>query len=176
MKALFRKSFCLTVSVLALTACAQQAARIDVRPVSNGALAEELPAGGNLYDLGKSDLRESKFAMAIDTFRQDLRLNGDSVKTLNGLGVTYDMLGRYDLSQKYYERALEIDPTSSMTLGNLAYSQYKQGDLPINAGKFLAYKRQGCSGSGARETDKKAGAEKKEAAEALFRELSKPCQ
>jgi Flp pilus assembly protein TadD len=167
MKALLRKSFYLTVSMLALTACAQQSAQINVRPVSNGELAEALPSGSNLYDMGKSDLQQSRLALAIDTFRQDLRLNGDSVKTLNGLGITYDMLGRYDLSQKYYERALAIDPSSSVTFSNLAYSQYKQGNYAD--AKVLAAKAEKLLAS--QQADKNAATEKNATAETLVKNL-----
>lgn len=81
----------------------------------------------DLYDQGRKYLASSDYGLAINAFRSDLNHNGPSVKALNGLGVTYDMLGRYDLSQKYYEQALSLEPHTALTYSNLAYSQYKQG-------------------------------------------------
>jgi len=121
-----KKYFCLVGAALMLAAC--RPAQVSVKPVMNWRQADAALAGGDFYALGKSYLKSSDLGLAIDAFREDLRWNGDSVRALNGLGVAYDMLGRYDLSQKYYERALDLDPASSVTFGNLAYSQYTQGE------------------------------------------------
>src|SRR3546814_5856911 len=39
----------------------------------------------------------------------------------------YDQLGRYDLAERYYQRALAMDLTSVQTLNNLGYSLLLQG-------------------------------------------------
>lgn len=120
------RSFCLFAGILLLASC--QTSQISVRPVSNPLLADAAPTKGDFYAQGKSYLKSSNCGLAIDAFRQDIFLKGGSVRSFNGLGIAYDMLERYDLSQKYYESALGLDPVSSVTLNNLAYSQYMQGD------------------------------------------------
>jgi tetratricopeptide (TPR) repeat protein len=121
-----KKYFCLFAGVLLLAAC--QTLQISVRPVPNALLADAAPTKGDFYALGKSYLQSSNLGLAIEAFHRDIFLKGGSVRSFNGLGIAYDMLERYDLSQKYYESALDLDPVSSVTLSNLAYSQYMQGE------------------------------------------------
>ncbi|GAM78473.1 flp pilus assembly protein tadD [Vibrio ishigakensis] len=44
-----------------------------------------------------------------------------------GLGVLSDVDQKHDLAKRYYERALEIAPTSTQALVNLGYSHYMSG-------------------------------------------------
>lgn len=44
-----------------------------------------------------------------------------------GLGVLSDVEQKHDLAKRYYERALEIAPTSIQALVNLGYSHYMSG-------------------------------------------------
>lgn len=122
-------STCLTVS-----AC--ETVRIDVKPKDDPLILKQVINSKEAYSLGKGYLAVSYYGLALEAFRKDLQINGPNVPGLNGLAVTYDMLGRYDLSQKYYEQALIIDPFSPITYGNLAYSQYKQGEYE-NAQRLL---------------------------------------
>ena len=55
--------------------------------------------------------------------------DSQSVRALNGLAASYDKLGRFDLAERYYASALDIDPESPVTLNNLGYSQLLQGKL-----------------------------------------------
>ena len=48
------------------------------------------------------------------------------MEALNGLAASYDRLGRYDLSARYYGRALTIEPQSAQTLNNMGYSYLLQ--------------------------------------------------
>src|SRR3546814_8163838 len=50
-----------------------------------------------------------------------------SVEAVNGLAAAYDQLGRYDLSERFYQRALAMDPASVQTLSNFGYSLLLQG-------------------------------------------------
>ena len=80
------------------------------------------------YHKGKQHLASREYGLAMDAFLRDLSLRGKNIDSLNGLAIAYDRLGRYDISQRYYKQALALQPTSPVTLSNLAYSQYKQGD------------------------------------------------
>ena len=50
-----------------------------------------------------------------------------SLRALNGIAACYDKLGRYHVAMRYYDKALRIDPDSSLTLNNLGYSLLLQG-------------------------------------------------
>src|SRR3546814_10395349 len=50
-----------------------------------------------------------------------------SGEAVNGLAAAYDQLGRYDLSERFYQRALAMDPGSVQTLNNFGYSLMLQG-------------------------------------------------
>lgn len=116
------------LSVLLLSACGSTQQAYDVRPASNWDMAMESEKGESYYDRGKAYLAAGDYGAALDAFRMDISKNGPNVNALNGLGITYDKLARYDLSEKYYEQAYELQPESPITLSNLAYSQYKQGE------------------------------------------------
>ncbi len=76
---------------------------------------------------GQANLQENRLGLAIDGFLTALVMEGRSIETLNGLGVAYDLLGRYDLSRQYYREALSIDPQSVRTLNNLGRSYALEG-------------------------------------------------
>jgi tetratricopeptide (TPR) repeat protein len=76
---------------------------------------------------GQANLRENRLGLAIDGFLTALVMEERSIETLNGLGVAYDLLGRYDLSRQYYREALSIDPQSVRTLNNLGRSYALEG-------------------------------------------------
>lgn len=78
------------------------------------------------YDIGKKHLKASSYGLAIEAFRHDIQTKGQSVESLNGLAITYDLLGRYDLSQKYYEQAILLNKAQAFTYNNFALSQYQQ--------------------------------------------------
>ena len=115
------------ISVPVLAGCAGQGfAELDVRPVApQGYGAAD--GNGSLYDLGKRQLAAGNAGLAIDAFRRALRADPTSIDSLNGLGVAYDRIGRFDLSRRYYEEALGLNPNSAMILHNLGYSLALQG-------------------------------------------------
>lgn len=76
---------------------------------------------------GQANLQENRLGLAIDGFLTALVMEGRSIETLNGLGVAYDLLGRYDLSRQYYREALSVDPQSVRTLNNLGRSYALEG-------------------------------------------------
>ncbi|PMO51314.1 hypothetical protein BCT07_06380 [Vibrio breoganii] len=45
-----------------------------------------------------------------------------------GLGILSDVNGDLDIAKRYYEKALEINPSSSKAIVNLAYSHYMSGN------------------------------------------------
>ena len=80
------------------------------------------------YALGKKQFAEGLFGMALKSFRVALVQEPRSLDRLNAVAATYDKLGRFDLAERYYARALGIDPESVPTLNNIGYSFLMQND------------------------------------------------
>jgi tetratricopeptide (TPR) repeat protein len=99
------------------------------RPIENVRLAQSPGAvtTGDAYQDGRALLAAGDTAGAIAAFRAALVASPQSIDALNGLGVAYDRIGRYDLSRSWYDTALAIDPTAVLVLNNLGYSLYLQG-------------------------------------------------
>lgn len=110
-----------------------EAASAQARPVASEGLrvnARNTPApSGDMYQTGRGLLAAGDVTGAMGAFRQALLEAPQSVDALNGLGVCYDRLGRYDISRDYYESALAIAPDSPLVLNNLGYSLYLQGQF-----------------------------------------------
>lgn len=104
-------------------------AEARTRPIEGVRLAG-IPApvtSGDAYQDGRALLAKGDTAGAIAAFRAALVASPQSIDALNGLGVAYDRLGRYDLSRSWYDTALAIDPDAVLVLNNLGYSLYLQG-------------------------------------------------
>jgi Tfp pilus assembly protein PilF len=56
-----------------------------------------------------------------------VELNPTDVNALSSLGLTYDALKMHTESDSSYERALRVDPKSSLVLNNYAYSLSERG-------------------------------------------------
>lgn len=67
------------------------------------------------------------YGIAIAHLEGELASRPSSVAALNGLGSSYDRLGRYAVAQRYYFRALDLAPEPSLTVGNIGYSYLLQG-------------------------------------------------
>ncbi len=88
------------------------------------------------YALGKTYLLAGQTGLAVDSFLKAVAKNPKSIQTLNALAAAYDELHRYDLADKYYNAALDIDQHSAQTLNNLGYSHLLRGDV-AEAKKYL---------------------------------------
>jgi len=87
------------------------------------------------YDRGKAALVKGEIGGAVESFRRALRADPASISALNGLAVAYDEIGRFDVAQGLYRRALTLAPHSTETLNNLGRSLVRQG----SAGTALPY-------------------------------------
>lgn len=85
-------------------------------------------ADGQALAKGRMLFERGEFALAADAFNKAVRQNPDSADAYNGLAASYDNLGRYDLSRRYYELALAQAPEDGRILRNLARSMLAQGD------------------------------------------------
>ena len=99
----------------------------EVRPSHSGFGA----TGAVLQPLadGKRDLAAGRNGLAIRRFGEALGRQPRSLEALNGLAVAYAGIGRHDVAQTYFERALEIDAGDVATLNNYGRSLIEQGRL-----------------------------------------------
>ena len=84
-------------------------------------------APGDPYQRGKALLAGDDAVGAVAAFRAALGDDPQSIDALNGLGIAFDRLGRYDIARGYYDMALALAPESPLVLNNLGYSLYLQG-------------------------------------------------
>ncbi len=86
------------------------AAVIDQRKIA----AEYLPNAPPLhYRLGICYLRTGQPALAIEHYRQALRLKPDYTNAHRNLGLALEQLGRVDEAIEHYRRAVQSDPNNS---------------------------------------------------------------
>lgn len=88
------------------------------------------------YRLGKRQFASGLYGMALKSFRTALAREPSSIDLLNAVAATYDKLGRFDLSERYYARAIAIDPRSVPTLNNVGYSFLLREDY-VSARHYL---------------------------------------
>ena len=118
------RSALVMVICLLLAACASAPAP---RPLASG-----FGAGGGVADPyadGKRHLAEGNDELAAQRFGQALAQDGRTLDALNGLGVAYTRLGRFDSAGTQFERALQIEPTDAATLNNYGWTLIEQGRL-----------------------------------------------
>lgn len=71
-------------------------------------------------DAGRVALDQGSAGIAIETFAKAVRAGEAPAPAFNGLGVAYARIGRFDLAQRYFERAAQIDPADTRYQANLA--------------------------------------------------------
>ena len=77
-------------------------------------------AGSSMLQRGRAQLDAGLDALAIESFRAEIRRNPESADAYNGLAVAYGRIGREDLAQRYFETALAKDPQNPKAQNNLA--------------------------------------------------------
>ena len=96
-----------------------------VQPSSNG-----FAAGGSVMqplEDGKHHLTAGRNGLAIRRFGEELGRHPRSLDALNGMAIAYARIGRSDVANSYFERALRIDPRDPATLNNYGRSLIDQG-------------------------------------------------
>jgi tetratricopeptide (TPR) repeat protein len=89
--------------------------------------AATLVAQSANLEMARSAFNNRNYGIAISHLERELAVRPESVSALNGLGAAYDQIGRFDVAQRYYFRALALAADPSATLANLGYSAQLQG-------------------------------------------------
>lgn len=79
-----------------------------------------------LYAEGVVAIQKHEYGEAIGILRQARDLAPSDARVLTALGVTYDHLGRFDLSTRYYDQAQKISPESEVLAQDRRTSQMLQ--------------------------------------------------
>jgi tetratricopeptide (TPR) repeat protein len=108
-----------------LAGCAHHHVAVRVSPLS--AVDAGLPSLS--LAKGKMLFARGEYALALECFQRAVREDPAGADGYNGLAASYDQLGRFDLSRRYYELALARAPEDARILRNLARSLDRQGDL-----------------------------------------------
>jgi Flp pilus assembly protein TadD len=80
------------------------------------------------YEKGKRSLEQGDVGRAIEYFLIAHRREPESLEGINALAISYDMLGRPDLADRYFAKALALAPREPDILNNLGYAMLKRGD------------------------------------------------
>jgi tetratricopeptide (TPR) repeat protein len=79
------------------------------------------------YNLGLSQLNQSKWALAEQNFLLALSLDGRHPQSLNSLGVIYFNQKLYPQALAYFKKALEIAPDFLLASENLKKTELQLG-------------------------------------------------
>ncbi|MBK5264147.1 MAG: tetratricopeptide repeat protein [Alphaproteobacteria bacterium] len=109
--------------MVALVGCSSQHAELQIKPIGG----EQLLSGNDALAKAELLLARGEYALAIDAYRKAVRYDPANAVAYNGLAVSYDQLGRHDLSRRYYELALARAPREGKYYRNLARSLEIQG-------------------------------------------------
>src|SRR5688572_25097907 len=107
-----RSSLLVTVAAVtvALTGCVTDGLGIGTAPIVSE--FKPVPRAPSDVDTARTHLAAGRTALAIDSLTRAVASDPASVDALNLIGVAYDRLGRYDVAQNYYRRALAVEPRS----------------------------------------------------------------
>jgi len=69
--------------------------------------------------IGRQQLADGQTGLAIESFQRALASGEEVAPALNGMGVAYARLERFDLAQRYFEQAIASDPANPRYADNL---------------------------------------------------------
>jgi tetratricopeptide (TPR) repeat protein len=98
---------------------------VEIRPLGARSTAAA-PSSARVAE-GRAHLVLGDAGLALESFRRALAEDPQSVAALQGMAACYELMGRSDLSRRYYEQALATAPHDRETLDALASSLAAQG-------------------------------------------------
>ena len=92
----------------------------QLRMAATGAATAVSPAQASATAAGREHLAAGSTGLALEAFQQALVSGETRAPALNGLGVAYARLGRFDLAQRFFGEAAAADPEEPRYAENLA--------------------------------------------------------
>jgi len=114
--------------------------KLAIRPLETPVETPQVAAEDRVYGQAKAAIEARDYATALELLQIARQRAPNDGRVLNAMGVVYDKLGRFDLSRRYYQQALALQPNSPAVLANLEYSSKLQAystllrDEPRGAG------------------------------------------
>lgn len=116
------KSCLLVTAALSLSGCAifgHKSALGEMTP-DDAALAKARGSQQEFTLAGRRELDAGNTGAAIEAFERALAMGEDAAPALNGMGVAYARLGRYDAAQRFFQQAMILEPTEEKYAANMA--------------------------------------------------------
>lgn len=126
MTSTLKTMFAILVMSAGLSACSTFT--LDMKPMETGFVDSDSNDPDKVFDAGKRQLTADNLGLAVNLFRQANFLRPNDIRILNALAVVYDRMGRTDLSEHYFLRALALNGSSPQTLNNIGYSAFRNRD------------------------------------------------
>ena len=79
--------------------------------------------------LARAHYAKGDYGLAERYFRQAIEANQQSAEAWLGLAASYDRLRRFDLAERAYKKALELQGRTPAVLNNLGYHHMLRGNL-----------------------------------------------
>ena len=108
-----------------LTACGSDG-QLNVRAIPGSPSMSAKPVPARIAE-ARGHLAMNNVALALEGFRKARREDPGSIDALMGIAASYERMGRFDLSRRYFEMALAFDPANAGILTALARSLDAQG-------------------------------------------------
>lgn len=120
----------LLVILLALTACATNAPQ-------SGAESSVRHRARLHTELGSGYYAQGLLAVALDEFKEAIRIDSSYAPPYAGLGLVHASLNQDDEAERNFKRALQLDPQSSETHNNYGTFLCSRGRIDDSVKEFL---------------------------------------
>ena len=120
----------LGILILAATGCASSQPELQIRAAQSSPQAENVAQAETQLALGN-------VGTALEGFRTVIRYEPGNVRALTGIAHSYERMGRFDLTRRWYEMALAVAPENTSVLTDFAKSLDVQGN-PTEAAALRA--------------------------------------
>ena len=114
------------LAAVALSAC--QTTGTDVDETEAGTLDIVVPSENEPAALGRSHLAQGDSGLAQRQFQAAVEKNPNDGASWVGLAAAYDNLGRFDLADRAYKRAIGLEGETLEILNNRGYSYLLRGN------------------------------------------------
>ena len=113
-------------AIISLAACGGEQGKLQVRPLPTPLAQGAKPVSFRIAE-AHGQMALGNVALALESYRKAVREDPNSAEAQAGIAVAYDKMGRFDLSRRYYEAALAIEPANTGLLETFAASLDMQG-------------------------------------------------